>query len=173
MDSTYAAFTIAASFGVGVCCGYFLGSRLPPRKETHMPVTPGRKRLLNLLTVLMMLVIASGLVLSWLLVKTRADLAESVREFTEYQTCQADYQQRFATTYSARAGIAEPISAADDAVFRAILALLDGKTTDADQLRDAIEYRIEVRRDQRRERADNPIPPLPDQVCGTSPVEVN
>lgn len=83
----------------------------------------------------------------------------------DYASCSAEWQQQFGGAYRARVAASIEVDVAQDAVFRAVAA------EDPAGFQAALDAYIKVRDNQVKERAKNPLPPLPEQLCG-DPKEV-
>lgn len=81
-------------------------------------------------------------------------------DFSSYQTCMSRWQQANGIALQVRADTAEAQDNALDAIILAVAA------QDREALRAAVGDYIEVRELQTEGRAKNPIPPLPQTVCG-------
>lgn len=92
-------------------------------------------------------------------------LIQTRQSAQDYASCSAQWQQQFGTAYRARVAASIEVDAAQDAVFRAVAA------SDPKAFKVALADYIEVRDQQKREREKNPLPPLPEQLCG-NPKEV-
>jgi len=103
--------------------------------------------------VALVLTLALNAVVGVLLIQTR-------RSANDYAACSAQWQQQFGTAYRARVAASIEVDTAQDAVFRAVAA------NDPDAFKVALAEYIKVRDQQKSERAKNPLPPLPEQLCG-------
>lgn len=78
----------------------------------------------------------------------------------QYARCTADWQQEFAAAYQARLAASMDVDTALDAVIRAVNA------KDPEAFKKAVRTYVQMRDQQENDRADNPLPPLPERVCG-------
>lgn len=92
-------------------------------------------------------------------------LIQTRRSGEDFTACSAGWQQDFGTAYRARIAASVEVDSAQDEVFRAVAA------GDPKAFRAALGEYIKVRDAQKQERAKNPLPPLPEQLCG-DPKEV-
>lgn len=131
-------------------------------EETPMAAPTDPRRLVWILrafVALMALVFLTGLAQ----IVTYATVQGNASDVADYQRCQSEYQQQFATAYQARADASIASTQALDKVVAAVASGSDRR------FREALQNYIKVRADQTRERARNPLPPLPDKVCGPAP----
>lgn len=77
-----------------------------------------------------------------------------------YETCMARWQQASTISTNARAEANSRVQATLDEI---VLTIPDG---DRSAFRKAVTAYIEEREKQKQERVKNPIPPLPETVCG-------
>jgi small ligand-binding sensory domain FIST len=83
------------------------------------------------------------------------------RSATEnYAQCTAQWQQQFSVAYLARSDAAAEVSKAMDDIITAVAE------RDEDKLRVAVEHYVTLRETQEKERRENPLPPLPETLCG-------
>lgn len=108
--------------------------------------------------IALVLTIALNSIVGLLLIATRQSTAE-------YTSCSADWQQQFGSAYRARVTAAKKVDRAQDEVFRAVA------DEDAVAFKSALGRYIKLRDNQKAKRAANPLPPLPETLCGT-PEEV-
>lgn len=92
-------------------------------------------------------------------------LIQTRQSSEDYASCSARWQQEFGSAYRARIAASVEVDAAQDEVFRAVAA------GDPEAFKKTLANYIKVRDKQKRERAKNPLPPLPEQLCG-DPEEV-
>lgn len=133
-------------------------------REPVMPRTREETRLL-VLTWMLVIVMAFGFVTGLLLIATRAAVSTSNEDLRDYQTCQAAYSTDFRDAYQARADASIKVTKALDDVIKAVA------DEDPAAFRKAVRHYLDVRAEQVKERAENPLPPLPDKVCGPAPKE--
>lgn len=105
-------------------------------------------------TVALVLTLTLNTVVGLLLIATRQSAAD-------FSKCSAQWQQQFGSAYRARIAAAKKVDTALDGVLRAVAA------EDPDAFRRAVAQYVQLRDDQATARADNPLPPLPEQLCGT------
>lgn len=144
--------------------------------STAPPVAPPSRRAIVSLTVLLIVTMVGTFALGVLLVIQRAQLAETTRDAAqasrdavEYQQCQADYTTDFREAYQARADASIASTVALDDVLEAVRDAL--QSGDPTAFAGAVQAYLDVRREQTRKRSANPLPPLPEQVCGPAPTE--
>lgn len=123
-------------------------------------------------TIALVLTLVLNAVVGLLLIVTRQNsiataerLKETSERLAEYTTCTAAWQQRFGEAYRARVDASKRVDTALDAVVRAVDA------QDPDAFARSVDRYVELRDQQATARAENPLPPLPEQLCGT-PEEV-
>lgn len=88
-------------------------------------------------------------------------LLMTTRQSTErYSHCTADWQQEFAAAYQARLAASVAVDKELDRVIRAVYA------QDRAAFSRAVQAYIRTRDQQGEERVKNPLPPLPERVCG-------
>lgn len=104
-------------------------------------------------TIALVLTLTLNAVVGGLLIQTR-------QSAEDYASCSAEWQQQFGTAYRARIAASIEVDSAQDDVFRAVAA------GDPEKFKTALANYIKVRDAQKRERAKNPLPPLPEQLCG-------
>ena len=92
-------------------------------------------------------------VVGFLLIVTRT-------QAEDYTECTAQWQQQFSVAYLARTHSAAEVSEAMD---RVLLAVDSQSQSDFDG---AVNNYVALREKQNRERANNPLPPLPEDLCG-------
>lgn len=90
-----------------------------------------------------------------LLIATRASTAD-------YAQCSAEWQQEFGSAYRARV---DAVSAVDQALDRVVFAVAE---RDTKAFKRAVRRYVELRDEQKQARAENPLPPLPETLCGES-----
>lgn len=113
----------------------------------------GRRILTGMLVLAVVLQVGVGV----LLLLTRA-------ETSEYTTCVGQWQQDFSVAYRARLADAVATSKATDRVFFAFAASVNtGKRGPSVA---ALQNYREVREAQDQGREKNPLPPLPETLCG-------
>lgn len=109
-------------------------------------------------TIALVLTVALNAIVGLLLIGTR-------QSTENYAKCSADWQQQFGTAYRARIAASMKVDEAQDQVFRAVAA------QDTDAFKAALSRYVKLRDNQEAEREKNPLPPLPDVLCG-DPKEV-
>lgn len=77
-----------------------------------------------------------------------------------YSQCTAQWQQQFGEAYTARVEAAREVSDAMDAIVLSVSA------DDRSAFHKAVEDYLNVRESQKRDQAANPLPPLPEVLCG-------
>ena len=88
-------------------------------------------------------------------------LLMTTRQSTErYSRCTAEWQQEFAAAYRARLAASVDVDEALDAVIHAVYA------RDRDAFAKSVRHYVRTRDKQESDRAKNPLPPLPERVCG-------
>lgn len=124
-------------------------------REAVVPLSTPRNRLMTLILAVTILLnsVAAGLLL---LTRKSAE---------DYASCTAEWQQEFAAAYQARLAASIDVSEAMDDVVRAVY--LQDKAGFAK----AVTKYVKTRDQQEADRASNPLPSLPDRVCG-DPEEV-
>lgn len=184
------AFALMALSG---CIGFILGThsdvrldlgdpvkrlktRQQRRKEAEVvkdwPVILPRRPLTVFLAALTVtfLVVTIGSVAAWVraaeaqsqAADAQAKSADAYARLTEFVGCYTDYQSQFVEGYSRRVDATAPVSDAIEDAFRLIRADRD---VEDDFNRVMTDY-LESRREQREAQRENPIPPIPDAVCG-------
>ena len=88
-----------------------------------------------------------------LLIITREDAQD-------YSTCVARWQQQFANAYKARTEASEQVDGAIDSVILAV------DHRDDEEFRNAVRTYLAIRNQQDKDRQKNPLPPLPEELCG-------
>lgn len=151
---------VLVGFPIGVMFDDALDLYRASRKEPPVTTKPTWR---TLLTWLLALVVLIQLGVGVLLIQTRLTATDTASNLADYQECVSMWQQDFAAAYKARYTASLPVA---DALDEIVLAVSAG---DRDRINVAIEEFLEVRDDQTVERRDNPLPPLPDQLCGTAP----
>lgn len=79
---------------------------------------------------------------------------------SDFNRCQAQWQQDFAASYSARVAAASQVSQAIDEIVRSV------KDDDPTTFDKAVLNYLNVREEQERQRVSNPPPQPPQVVCG-------
>lgn len=130
---------------------------------------PQTRRQLLVLTWLLIGTMAATFAVGVLMVIQRATISEAGRDALAYQRCQAKYSTQFQEAYKARADASIATTEAMDLVIKAVNRALD--SGDGAALAAAVQNYLDVRRAQTIERRANPLPPLPEQVCGPAPTE--
>lgn len=77
-----------------------------------------------------------------------------------YSRCTAEWQQQFGEAYVARVTASTEVSEAMDDIVQSV-ADDDKAAFDA-----AVQHYVKVREDQKQKQAENPLPPLPEALCG-------
>jgi hypothetical protein len=157
---------VTLAFIVGLCVGVALDDawdlyRAARRDSlvSHQPETTqqttDRHRFNNLTALGWSLIIASAAMLA---VGVMLIVTKNATE--SYSKCTAQWQQQFGEAYTARVTAANEVSEAIDGIVQGI----------ADQDRamydSAIVQYVEVRAAQKKKQAENPLPPLPEVLCG-------
>lgn len=109
-------------------------------------------------TIALILTVTLNAAVGVLLIQTRQSTAR-------YATCTAEWQQQFGEAYSARVEAATAVSEAMDRVVFAVAH------QDPKEFRKAVANYVALRSDQADAQKNNPLPPLPEVLCGT-PEEV-
>lgn len=162
----------AGSFIAGLLSGVVFRDALDiyraSRKERSM--TSSRNKIGRGLIVALSVALVLNFGLGLLLVQQRATGERTAREgerlardLATYSNCTNKWQQDFATGYQARYDAAVLVSEAMDGVVGAVAA------QDPEKFRAAIARYLKVREQQNADREKTPLPPLPDQLCGTAP----
>lgn len=112
-----------------------------------------------LMVTLLVVALLANAVVGGLLIWTRATLSDYVR-------CTSAYNQQFAAAYAARVAAAEPVSNATDQVIRSAAAAIAGEDAEGEAFAEALTEYVEVRNQQDKDRRRNPLPPLPQTLCG-------
>lgn len=153
-----AALIALGSFAVGVMVGVVLIDALEliqaARKEKPVSPVPTESRRERIMwRTLLIAAIALQVVVGVMLIVTR-DSAE------EYARCTASWQQQFAQGYGVRAEAAAEVGKAIDDI------LLAANAGDRAAMRTAVDRYVDLRKSQDADRAKNPLPPLPESICG-------
>lgn len=147
------ALGLLVGFLVGIVSGDALDLYRASRKDRPMsPSNTGWKR--GLPVVALVVTVALNVVVGLLLILTR----ESTARYTE---CSADWQQQFGTAYRARLDASIDVGTAMDGVLMAV------DSNDPSSFNTAVDRYVALRQAQDRERRANPLPPLPETLCGT------
>lgn len=120
---------------------------------------PARRETL-LRDALLAIVVAAAVLTGVLQIVQRQNAQQEEMRAREFTACTARWQRDFFTAYSARADANAATAGSIDGIVRAV-GNDEGKA-----LRTAIERYLTVRDQQIRERRQNPLPPLPTEVCG-------
>lgn len=148
-------------FTLGLAVGFLIGvttrdafdlikpSRPARRKESLVLSTPAHRRI----TLLLVVTLLANMLVGVLLIITR-------KSAEDYSKCSAAWQQAFATGYQARYDAARAVDLSIDKILRSLVA-----GDDEQAKRDGVAY-VALRDRQIREQAKNPLPPLPEGVCG-------
>lgn len=115
-----------------------------------------------------MLVVATVLVqalVGALLIITYADTGTTARNLTNFQQCMVDYNQKFSQAYKVRS---DNYQATQDPMEKLLKAV---RNKDNKAFQAALDRYLAVRKRQARERESHPLPPLPEQFCGSVPGE--
>lgn len=144
-----AASSLVVGFLAGIAFDDALDLYRSSRKER--PVSPTRNHAINRWLLTFVLVVNAGL--AAFLIYQRADSANFTR-------CTSDWQSDFATVYKARSDAAADSQSALDDILAAVA------TESRDDFRASLNKYQQLRRDQIAERKANPLPELPEQVCG-------
>lgn len=119
------------------------------RRDNMNRTSVGKGALATALIVAVVMQVIVGL----LLILTRAS-TES------YSRCTGRWQQDFSTAYQARISDSIPVQNALDDLIRAVAA------QDKGTFERALNRYVKLRDAQEQGRKDNPLPPLPEQLCG-------
>ena len=155
---------LALGFPIGVMFDDALDLYRDSRKERTVKqdfqkMTGTRAGLTGLLAVMVVLNFGVGL----LLITTRVTAQVTASDLAVYSACTSRWQQDFANAYRARYDSSLPVSDALDEIVEAVAA------DDRPRMNLAIANYLQVRKEQKVERALNPLPPLPEQLCGMAP----
>lgn len=148
---------IALVGGLGLVVGFLAGVAFDDalnlyrssRKERTM--SPTRNHTLNRWLLLMVLLVNA--IVGGALIYQRAVSAE-------FTSCTATWQTDFATVYKARSDAAADTQTALDELLAAV------RSGDQTGFQTELRQYQKLRRDQVAERKANPLPPLPEKVCG-------
>lgn len=155
-------------FGLGLTLGFVSGIALDDayalyrawRSEIHggepMPTEAARRhrsRLTIFAITSFVAVLALNAAVGFLLIVTREDAAD-------YAACVGRWQQSFTVAYKARV---EASQAVDDAMDGVVLAV---SHKDNEEFQTAVRTYLALRSQQDKDRERNPLPPLPEDVCG-------
>lgn len=133
--------------------------------ETHVETAAektSRRRFngISTLAVLLIIVAAALGVCAVALLVTRQQVVDTQTRLTHYTKCTADWQRQFAEGYTARYKASVSVSDAMDDIVTGV----------ADQNRPefnaAVGRYVALRQKQLDEQTANPLPPLPDVLCG-------
>lgn len=148
---------IALFFALGLLLGFLVGvvfrdalDLIAARKEKRMPLSSPAHRMF---TVLLVVSLAFNSAVGILLIVTR-------QSSEKYARCTAEWQQEFASAYQARLAASVDVDTALDAVIRAVYK------QDRDAFAKSVRAYVRTRDQQESDRADNPLPQLPERVCG-------
>lgn len=145
-------------FAIGFIAREVIDPWLSSRKANAMP----QARKVPVVSVVGMI----ALVLTVSLNAIVGVLLVTTRQSTErYSRCTADWQQEFAAAYQARLAASVDVDKALDDVIRAVYA------QDREAFAKSVRAYVRTRDRQASQRAKNPLPPLPERVCG-APEEV-
>lgn len=148
------ALGLLVGFLIGVVSRDALDLMRASRKESRMPETKVHSWSRALAVVLLILTLTLNVVVGGLLIKTRINAAT-------YSQCVARWQQDFSTGYKARYDASVKVSTAMDAIVEAV----GGQSRD--EFTAAIQQYRELRATQKAKQQANPLPPLPETLCGT------
>lgn len=130
------------------------------QKERNVTSSPGRRtprrmpvRFRQLAILGFIAVLAANAVTGALLIVTRANAAD-------YTACTARWQQDFSRSYQARLDARVKVDQEIDRIVEAV------DVGDMPGLTRAVNRYVELRESQERERIKNPLPPLPETLCG-------
>lgn len=149
-------------FALGLLLGFLVGVvmrdafdlyRSSRKAAPHMKTEP-RPVPRVLIGLLILTLLLNGIV-GVLLILTRQSTAA-------YTSCSATWQQQFGEAYQARLDASVAVSGAMDDVVTAVA------TDDRDGFREAVQRYVRIRAEQDAERKRNPLPPLPETLCGTA-----
>lgn len=108
--------------------------------------------------IALVLTLVLNTVVGVLLITTRQSTAA-------YSRCTAEWQQQFGEAYRARVAASSAVDNAMDGVVRAVAA------EDSEAFKLAVQKYVGLRDEQAETRKKNPLPPLPEVLCG-DPKEV-
>lgn len=152
------ALGLLLGFAIGFIAREVVDPWLTSRKAGPMPET----RKVPVVSVVGSIALALTLVLNTIV----GVLLMTTRQSTErYSRCTAEWQQEFAAAYQARLAASVAVDEQLDAVIRAVYA------QDREAFAKAVRAYVRQRDEQATERERNPLPPLPERVCG-DPEEV-
>ena len=154
-----------AGFLVGFLVGIVLDDALDlyraARKERNM--TESRSGFPRAMTALLAIAVVANFLVGLLLIQTRAANQDTADKLAAYTVCTNEWQQQFATAYRVRLAASRDVSEALDAIMIAV----DKK--DPEKFKAALNRYLTVRETQEVQRKKNPLPPLPDRLCGQPP----
>lgn len=150
-------------FALGLLLGFLVGVVMrdaldlyrSSRKAAPSMKTPPRPIPRHLLAGLLILTLVLNTAVGVLLILTRQSTAA-------YTSCAASWQQQFGEAYQARLDASVAVSGAMDDVVKAVAA------EDPKAFRDAVQRYVRIRAEQDAERRRNPLPPLPETLCGSA-----
>lgn len=154
------------SFSLGIIVGAVLNdawklyrsvqTESTPMTDTHKGTRSSSERSLITTTTLGFVLIAATVALAVVGVMLMV-----TRNTTEaYSKCTATWQQRFGEAYTARADASIEVTEAMDGVILAV------QSNDKKEFDRAVNAYLDVRAKQIDERKANPLPPLPEVLCG-------
>lgn len=112
-----------------------------------------RQRAMTLAIVALVVSLVANAAVGVLLILTRT-------QTERYAECTAEWQQQFSVAYLARSDAAAEVSEAMDEVLLAVSA------EDQARFDRAVRNYVTLRANQEKERSENPLPPLPETLCG-------
>lgn len=158
---------VALAFIVGVCVGVAWDDAWDlfrsAREESHMahesetPEETKDRHRFNGMSVLgwfLILVTAALLAVGVMLILTR-------NATEDYSRCTAQWQQQFGKAYTARVSASIEVSDAMDDIVKGVAE------QDKAEFDKAVQHYLDVRTQQKKDQAANPLPPLPEVLCGT------
>lgn len=140
-------------FGVGFLLGIVFRDAwglVRDERKWKMPFSTPANRLFSIGLILTLLLNA---VTAGLLIWTRASA-------NDYYTCMADWQQNWASASKARNLANSPVQDALDNIVESV------QTQDTGRFREAVKAYTTLREHQKAEQEKNPLPELPQTVCG-------
>lgn len=121
--------------------------------ENEAPASQRSQNRLNYLGIVMVVMTLSLVLVTVLFIFT-------LSKITDYSQCTSVWQQQFGQAYTARVAANEQVdSAMDDIVFAVA-------SDDKEDFAKAVNAYVAVRAKQDAERIKNPVPPLPEVLCG-------
>lgn len=115
---------------------------------------------LGALAILLIISSAALAVCAVALLVTRQQVTDTQNRLTRYIDCTSSWQQQFSEGYFARYNAAVAVSGAMDKIVTGVSA------NNREEFGQAVREYVALREKQIAEQKANPLPPLPDQLCG-------